>query len=154
MPTHEESCLLCKRLDSSLEIYKLVLISQDFSLLSHISLRFFLCSCICTYTRVSIIICMLVCRADPHYILNNTGNKTNSKSESREGKGKDKIKNWNLDLKERKIYFLNQRCNSGINGIRSRLLIRLSIHQKREKIQSQSWELALYLSFPDMGTIM
>ena len=42
MPNHEESCLLCKRLDSSLEIYKLVLISlKFFSSFFLISLRFF-----------------------------------------------------------------------------------------------------------------
>ena len=48
MPNHEESCLLCKRLDGGLEIYKLVLIN----------LRFFHVLAYHIYTRVSVIICM------------------------------------------------------------------------------------------------
>lgn len=81
MPDHEESCVLCKSLGRSLEMYKL----SSYTFL-YIFERVFIYSCMHMYTSVYNCIHVLVYRVDAHYIFEGMFGKIKSESKGKKGR--------------------------------------------------------------------
>lgn len=80
------------------------------------------------------------------------GTKIKQNLEAGREKEEDRVKDWNLDLKGRCIFWI-RRAIQGEKGPEADFAWADPMQTEREKIQSEAWELALYVAFRDVAAI-